>query len=421
MESIIKDQLMSYLLSKGLINKHQHAFIKKHSTVTNLLECTHDWAVAIHGGVAVDAIYIDFSRAFDSVVHSKLLYKLSNFGITGNLLAFISSFLSNRLQCVITEHCYSEWVPVLSGVPQGSVLGPILFILYIDDISTICFNSNVSYKLFADDFKLYSKLITDLDQASLQSALGRLQQWCIDWQMTININKCHVLHLGKNNKEIHYYLNGNLIDNQQSVADLGVEIDCTLTFDYHINRIIGKAYSRVGVLYKGFASRDARILKQAYITYVRPVLEYASSVWSPYLLKHINAIERVQKQFTKRIPSLSHLTYPERLAAINLEPLELRRLKADLVLYYKCFNNLIALPYADYFTLSQNTTQTRTGGNRLIVPLCSTNRFANDFFIRCTNCWNSLSSDIVNCNSVQLFKKLLTNCDLSAFIKCNYF
>jgi hypothetical protein len=92
MESIIKDQLMSYLLSKGLINKHQHAFIKKHSTVTNLLECTHDWAVAIHGGFAVDAIYIDFSRAFDSVVHSKLLYKLSNFGITGNLLAFISSF-----------------------------------------------------------------------------------------------------------------------------------------------------------------------------------------------------------------------------------------------------------------------------------------------------------------------------------------
>ena len=255
---------MSYLLSKGLINKHQHAFIKKHSTVTNLLECTHDWAVAIHGGSAVDAIYIDFSRAFDSVVHSKLLYKLSNFGITGNLLAFISSFLSNRLQCVVTEHCFSEWVPVLSGVPQGSVLDPILFILYIDDISTICFNSKVSYKLFADDFKLYSKLTTDLDQASLQSALGRLQQWCIDWQMTININKCHVLHLGKNNKEIHYCLNGNLIDTQQSVADLGVEVDCTLTFDNHINKIIGKAYSRVGVLYKGFASRDAQILKQAY-------------------------------------------------------------------------------------------------------------------------------------------------------------
>jgi hypothetical protein len=154
---------------------------------------------------------------------------------------------------------------------------------------------------------------------------------------------------------------------------------------------------------------------------VRPVLEYASSVWSPYLLKHINAIERVQKQFTKRIPSISHLTYPERLAAINLEPLELRRLKADLVLYYKCFNDLIALPHTDYFTLSQYTTQTRTGGNRLIVPLCSTNSFANDFFIRCTNCWNSLSSDIVNTNSVQHFKQLLTNCDLSAFIKCNYF
>ena len=369
----------------------------------------------------MDAVYIDFSRAFDSVVHNKLLFKLNNLGITGNLLIFISSFLSNRLQCVVTEHCFSEWVPVLSGVPQGSVLGPILFILYIDDISTICFNSTVSYKLFADDFKLYSKLTTDLDQASLQAALGRLQEWCTDWQMSINISKCHVLHLGKNNKHFHYYLYGNLIDARQSVADLGVEIDSNLTFDAHINRIIGKAYSRVGVIYKGFASRDVRILKQAYITYVRPVLEYASSVWSPYLLKHINSIERVQKQFTKRIPSLSHLNYPERLAAINLEPLELRRLKADLVLYYKCFNNLIALPSEEYFNVSQYTTQTRTGGNRIIVPVCSTNRYANDFFIRCTNCWNSLSADIINSNSVQRFKRVLANCDLSAFIKCNYF
>ena len=421
MESIIKDQLMSYLLSKGLINKHQHAFIKKHSTVTCSLESTHDWAISIHSGFAVDAVYIDFSRAFDSVVHNKLLFKLNNLGITGNLLIFISSFLSNRLQCVVTEHCFSEWVPVLSGVPQGSVLGPILFILYIDDISTICFNSTVSYNLFADDFKLYSKLTTDLDQASLQAALGRLQEWCTDWQMSINISKCHVLHLGKNNKHFHYYLYGNLIDARQSVADLGVEIDSNLTFDAHINRIIGKAYSRVGVIYKGFASRDVRILKQAYITYVRPVLEYASSVWSPYLLKHINSIERVQKQFTKRIPSLSHLNYPERLAAINLEPLELRRLKADLVLYYKCFNNLIALPSEEYFNVSQYTTQTRTGGNRIIVPVCSTNRYANDFFIRCTNCWNSLSADIINSNSVQRFKRVLANCDLSAFIKCNYF
>jgi hypothetical protein len=118
-----------------------------------------------------------------------------------------------------------------------------------------------------------------------------------------------------------------------TVTDLGVNIESSLTYDSQINKIVGKAYSRVGIVLKGFASREVRVLRQAYITYVRPVLEYASSVWSPHLLKHINAIERVQ-QFTKRIRSLSQLSYPERLAAIDLhvEPLELRRLKTDLVL-----------------------------------------------------------------------------------------
>lgn len=225
----------------------------------------------------------------------------------------------------------------------------------------------------------------------------------------------------KNNIKNQYFLNGCQVDDQQAVTDLGVEIDSTLNYDLHINKIIGKAYSRVGILFKGFASRDVRVLKQAYLTYVRPVLEYASSVWSPYLLKHVNSIERVQKYFTKRIPSLSHLSYPERLAAIDLEPLELRRLKADLVLYFKCFNNLIALPYDEYFCPSEYCTQTRTGGNRLIVPLCSTNHFANEFFNRCVRCWNSLPSDTINANSVQRFKHLLSNCNLSSFIRCNYF
>jgi hypothetical protein len=113
MESVIKDQLVFYLLSKGLISKQQHAFIKKHSTITNLLECTHDWAVSVHGNNAVDAVYIDFSRAFDSVVHSKLILKLGSFGINGKLLQWLHAFLTNRFQCVVIEHCFSAWSPVL--------------------------------------------------------------------------------------------------------------------------------------------------------------------------------------------------------------------------------------------------------------------------------------------------------------------
>jgi ribonuclease P/MRP protein subunit RPP40 len=255
MEAIIKDQLVAYLLSKGLISRQQHAFIKKHSTITNLLQCTHDWAVAVHGGHAVDAIYIDFARAFDSVVHSKLLHKLSAFGISGKLYTWIASFLYNRSQCVVVEHCNSDWLPVISGIPQGTVIGPVLFILFIDDVGEIC-SGSLTHKLFADDMKLYSTIYTNLDNFSLQSALDRLYKWCCDWQLNVNVSKCHILHMGKNNNHHSYLFNNLLINDSNIVSDLGVEIDESLTYNAHINTIVGKAYSRVGVLFKGFATRQ---------------------------------------------------------------------------------------------------------------------------------------------------------------------
>ena len=206
-----------------------------------------------------------------------------------------------------------------------------------------------------------------------------------------------------------------LKDFQETKLKFGIDVDSALNFDAHINSIIGKAYCRIGVLYKGFTSRNIVVLKRAYIAYVRPILEYASSVWSPHLLKHIDAIERVQKHFTKRIPSLAHLSYSERLAIIDLEPLELRRLKADLILYFKCFHNLVALSHEEYFLVSQHFSQTRTGGNRLIIPLCRTNCFQNDFFNRRITCWNSLPSNVIDATSIVRFKQLLCTVDLRAF------
>jgi len=134
MESGIKDQLLSRLVSEGLINKLQHGFISKHSTITDILECTHDWSLAFCG---VGVIYIDFSMAFDSVLHSKLIHKLQTFRVVGLLLKWITVLLHGRSQCVVVENRYSFWSKVISGVPQGSVLGPMLFILFIYDISNI--------------------------------------------------------------------------------------------------------------------------------------------------------------------------------------------------------------------------------------------------------------------------------------------
>ena len=219
--------------------------------------------MSLHHKSSVDVIYIDFSHAFDSVVHSKLLYKLTSLGITGLLLEWINSFLSNRIQCVVLEHCFSDWCPVISGVPQGSVLGPVLFILFINDISSIC-SGDVNHQLFADDLKLYTNVLSNLDVFSLQNTLNNLQNWCSVWQLEVNISKCYVLHLGKDNFHYSYTYSGINIPTSDVVVDLGIITQDTFKFDLHINSIISKAFSRVGVLFRGFCIRSPNFLKKSF-------------------------------------------------------------------------------------------------------------------------------------------------------------
>ena len=338
--------------------------------------------------------------------------------INGKLLDWIVAFLSNRFQCVVLESCFSDWSPVISGVPHGSVLGPTLFIIFIDSIGSL-FNGDLCHQLYADDLKLYTCIKNDISVFSLQSALDRLEQWCITWQLSVNVSKCQVLHLGKNNMCHQYFFAGSLIPSAKVVKDLGVIVDELLTFDSHINNVVSRACSRVGVLFKGFSSRSPVLLAKAFVTYVRPILEYASNVWNPYLLKHINAIENVQRRFTKRVSSISNLPYPERLAILGLEPLELRRLKSDLVFYYKIFNNMVHLPRV-YLPSDLPPTQTRSGGNRLATPSFSSLSINNDFFTRCVACWNSLPSHIVQCSSVVTFKNSLFKVDLTRFLHYNF-
>ena len=328
MEHVIKDQLLSYLLNKNLISRHQHAFIIKHSTATNLLECTHDWSIALNDRRSVDIIYIDFRRAFDSIVHSKLLYKLQCYGINGKLLNWISVFLSGRTQCVVLENCHSSYSTVLSGVPQGSVLGPILFILFINDIEHTS-QSHTILKLFADDLKLYSVISLNNQQAShsLQQCLDTICEWAKQWQFSINTRKTKTLTLSNPGliSPRNYLVDSVILSHTEEMSDLGVLIDCRLNYNSHINNIVSKALQRCGVFFRGFVSRELSLLRKAFITYIRPILEYNSSVWNPSHKQFIDLIENVQRRFTKRIPAISALDYLERLAIINLEPLELRR------------------------------------------------------------------------------------------------
>ena len=283
-------------------------------------------------------------------------------------------------------------------------------------------HSRKTANIIADNLKLYSSIVSDLDVSSIQASLDRLQQWCATWQLDVNVTKCYVLHLGKVNPAHIYFFAGVAIPVANTVVDLGITVDPLLNFDAHINCKISKARSRVGALFKGFCTRSLPFLKKAFITYIRPMLGYVSSVWNPYLLKHIDGIERVQRQFTKRIHSLGNLTYAERLAAIDLEPLELRGLKADLVLYYKVLNNLVHIP-RDYLPNEPpaQTIATRSGGVRLSVPHVTTNSNDNNFFSRCVACWNTLPDTVVNFQSVASFKRNVSNVDLRYFLHGNSF
>jgi len=186
--------------------------------------------------------------------------------------------------------------------------------------------------LYANDLKLYTSLISTDESHNLRDVLSILLVWSKDWQLEVNVGKSHVFHLRKNNPRMVYYFDGNLIESWDLVNDIGADIDQVLHFEKHIDRIVAKAYSRIVLLFKGFVSRNLHLFRQAYITYIRPLLEYASNILSPHLLMHINSIERVQYHFTKRITELRDFSYRERLSIFHLDALEYRHLSCDLTL-----------------------------------------------------------------------------------------
>ena len=348
MEAIVHASILQHLLLHDLISKHQHGFLSKRSTCTQLLDSFNDWILQLNSKACVDVIYIDFSRAFDSVVYPKLFVKLRSYGIQYELLAWIVAFLSDRSQCVSIDGVLSGYCGVTSGVPQGSVLAPLLFILYINDLAFLSDNQSVC-KLFADDVKLYSSFQCDaqnnpyVSPNPLESALLKLESWALTWQLKVNISKCSVIHFGLHNPSTTYFFNNNPLPKTSIVKDLGITYNNKLCFEDYIGNIVSIAYCRVNLLFRAFATRDIKLLGRAFNTYVRPIVEYCTPLWSPHSIGAIDSIERVQRYFTRRLFPGKSFCYPERLFILNWEPLESRRIRADLTMYYKIINHLVHL------------------------------------------------------------------------------
>jgi hypothetical protein len=413
-ERIVKEQILDYLYKNSLISRHQHGFLSKSSTCTQLLESVNDWSLAVTNRRLVDVVYFDFSRAFDSVSHPKLIHKLSAYGLTGRLLNIIAAFLSNRRQRVIIGNDSSAFVPVTSGVPQGSVLGPLLFLLFINDVVDL-FEGVINVKLFADDIKIYLEIENDESVDRLQKAINDLCIWAKTWQLSLSVDKCLHLRAGlcKSVSNATYFLQEKPLKSVNETRDLGVVVDSRLSFKSHINVIVAKAHTRARQILRSFLSRDTETLLKAFNTYVRPLLEYCTPVWSPCTAGLVKRLESVQRVFTKKLPNMSKLSYEERLSALNLESLELRRTKADLLMCYKILKGFTNIIPDDFFTLLSSST--RGHSMKLYYPTSRVNVRLHFFTNRVIHMWNKLPEEVVSADSLTIFVSQLNSLPLSFF------
>jgi hypothetical protein len=226
MESIIRDQIMKHFKENNLFSKKQYGFITGRSTVLQLLNILDKWTAALEEGGCIDVVYTDFEKAFDKVPHGRLLSKLKSYGISEEIIAWIKKFLCNRKQRVKIKGKFSKWHKVLSGIPQGSVLGPLLFIIYINDLAESC-EGHASTYLFADDTKIFQHIRSQADKQILQETCDIMGRWSEKWLMPLNVKKCAVLRIGKENKGIdsNYCIKvkdiSSNIEQVTSIKDLG--------------------------------------------------------------------------------------------------------------------------------------------------------------------------------------------------------
>ena len=405
-EGIIRDSLNKHLLDNNLLSDHQYGFMSGRSCTTQLLTTINDWMLLLDDKKPVDVVYLDLQKAFDKVPHMRLLTKLTAYGVTGPIFEWIKDFLTNRTQFVTVGTENSPEVPVTSGVPQGSVLGPTLFIYFINDMPDTL---DCTVKIFADDTKAYTEVQSTEQRDRLQRNIDNLLHWTNLWQIKFNCSKCKILHIGRKNPCYNYVMNGLNLQETKLEKDLGIYVDNNLTFEGHINEIVNKANRLVGMISRFITHKDKDIMVPLFKTLVRPVLEYGNAVWSPYLIKHINLLENIQRRFTKRIIGLSDTDYESRLRVLRLPSLEFRRLRGDMIETFK-----IILGLYDHSTTSTlfsivQSSNTRGHPYKLNKRHVSTNQFAQFYTNRVINTWNSLPEHIVKAGSIDAFKNNIDN------------
>ena len=408
MESFIRDAVLEHMTRHNLLSCKQHGFIAGRSTVTQLLVYLDKCAEMIAKGKVVDSIYLDFQKAFDTVPHRRLIGKLEAYGITGSTLEWIREYLNGRTQTVVVNGEKSAEAPVMSGIPQGTVLGPLLFVVYINDLLD---NISSNGLLYADDTKIFRQISSKKDAEELQLDIMKLEEWAKTWLLKFHPDKCHVLSLGKieNTKHTHRYrICEQEMEHVYEEKDLGVVFDSEMSFREHIANQINKANSITGLIRRAFTFLDCESFTKLYCALVRTHLEYGQAIWSPHLMRDLDAIENVQMRATKLVDGLSNLTYSERLQKLNLPTLKYRRLRGDIIEMYKHVHTYDADIVAPSFLRRFRPSRQHEYQIHEPVPKDGIRGVqANSFHYRIPRIWNNLPRQVVEANNLDTFKSRL--------------
>ena len=409
LEHIVVSNTLAHLDANNILVDNQHGFRQRRSCETQLVGFIYDLVHSIKGS-QVDVAIMDFSKAFDVVDHRRLLHKLDYYGIRQNTLLWIKAFLANRTQRVVVDGAISSEATVDSGVPQGSVLGPLLFLLYINDLPSSV-HSNV--RLFADDCIIYRVIRSAADSQVLQEDLNRLGEWEKKWRMSFNVDKCHIMHISKGRKTVmtSYTLHNLPLSVVKQATYLGVELSSDISWTPHINKITNKASQSLGFLKRNFHSAKPETKAAAYKSIVRPTLEYCASVWDPFHANDIQKVGNVQRRAARFVTnnySKEPGSVTESLQKLQWESLDRRRQNIRLSLFHKIHYGLVDIIPTQYMT--PYTRQSRHYHPLAYqVPHSTTDYIKHSFFHRTIVEWNSLPVYLVSSDSNSVFKSGLAS------------
>ena len=430
-ERLIKQELLYKTMH--ILDDRQHGFLGDRSCTTNMINFIDSVTLSLNdcSTISVDIIYFDFAKAFDSVNHDLILKKLKLvFNIEGRLLKFLTNYLSGREQCVLVDGSKSEIKPVLSGVPQGSVLGPILFVLFINDLPTRL-TSGTSLVLYADDTKIWSPIKSYDDYRTLQNDINQLNCWSIENKMRFHPSKCKVLSIpGKKFGSrilpipfirFQYFLGHTPLDYTSTETDLGVAINQNFRFEEHITKILSKANQQFGLLKRTCSFvHDERRRRALYLALVRSQFEHCSQIWRPFTKTQLDKMDAFQKRCIKWIldeeftsyQSFENYTYKCR--QLKILPLSKRFELNDLTLFHKIVNGVITQELPNYLQLYKGSTRLRSSHHdnlsyvlTLVQTQSNSSLLKKSFFYRTHLLWNNLPLEIRDHSCPDIFKSKL--------------